>query len=300
MFGTGDDHDDNGGGFTEEVPLPPGLRKSTGGNAPVEDDDDSDDDGGDDDAADNGKATAAASQAEMPKKGKKSSSSSVIRGPPKKERSIKTAPLILLIIMTGTTLLPALIYAGDYMSTFLAKSNVLGSMGYRMGIGNVPRKRVMSFYEKHAPEKVPEVPQILSKYYGDYPKLIKSLERKYQDYGYFMGWEQDEAPMKLISEYLQDIYKMWIKQWNKFAPQVAKTAARNARYNLTFVYKKVSKAWTKHVWPHLEPIFGVPDGAEKQKRQDAADARKRKATGGTAGGSTTRRRNRDYRDDAEE
>ena len=55
----------------------------------------------------------------------------------------------------------------------------------------------MSFYEKHDPTKLEEVPKIMAKYYGDYPKLVKRLERRYQDYGYFQNWEQDEAPMKI-------------------------------------------------------------------------------------------------------
>lgn len=272
------DPDGDTGGFTEEIPLPPRMK----GGAPVEKDDD-----------DSEEEEVQANP--MPKK-KKGKQTAIPGGPPAPKGGIKSAPLILLILMTGTTLLPALIYAGDYMSSFLAKSDVLGGMGYRMGIGHVPRKRVLSFYEKHAPEKVNDVPHILSKYYGDYPKLIKNLERKYQDYGYFMGWEEDEAPMKLMTEYLKDIYGMWIKQWNKHAPQVLKTAARNARYNFTTVYKKGRKIWKTTIWPMLEPIFGVPDGAEKQKRQDAAEARKRRKSDS---GTKTRRKNREFRDDVD-
>lgn len=272
--------DPNGEEATDEIPLPP--RMKNGGIAPVDDDSEEEE----------------APVNPMPKK-KKGKQSAVSSGPPPQPKSgIKRTPLIMLILMTGTTLLPALIYAGDYMSSFLAKSDVLGGMGYRMGIGHVPRKRVLSFYEKHSPEKVTDVPHILSKYYGDYPKLIKNLERKYQDYGYFMGWEEDEAPMKLMTEYLKDIYGMWIKQWNKHAPQVLKTAARNARYNITTVYKKGRKVWKANVWPMLEPIFGVPDGAEKQKRQDAAEARKRRKSDST-GGSRPRRKNREFRDDVD-
>jgi hypothetical protein len=208
--------------------------------------------------------------------------------------SIKTGPLILLIILTGTTLLPAVLYAGDYLGKYLP--NVVGNVGYRLGMGTIPKKRVLSFYEKHAPEKLAEVPKILSNHYGDYPTLIKKLERKYQDYGYFLGWENDEAPSKYVQESLQDLYGTWIRHWNKHAPQVLKTAFRNIRYNLTTLYKKGHKIWRKKVWPYLEPVFGVPKGAEKQKRQDAAEARKRQRTSGS---STTRRKNRDFRDDEE-
>jgi len=271
MFG---DEGDNGE-FTEDLPLPP----SWGGEEVTD---------------------------EMPfkKKKKKKSASSCCDDddgcdkpyvPKKNKEGIKTLPLIFLIILTGSAILPALIYAGDFASSLLAKNDVMGSIGFRLGIGSVPRKRVLSFYEKHAPEKVPDVPKILSKHYGDYPKLVKKLERKYQDYGYFLGWEEDEAPTRMVQDYLSDVYKIWIKQWNRYAPQVAKTAARNARYNFTNLYKTGRKLWKKQIWPLLEPVFGVPDGADKQKRQDAAEARKRRASSRPSSGG--RRKNTDFRDD---
>jgi hypothetical protein len=237
----------------------------------------------------------------LPKQKKKydTSQSSKAQSPIKKTNSgIKTTPLILLILMVGTTLLPALIYLGDYASTFLAKNNMAGSMGYHFGIGSVPKKRVLSFYEKHAPEKVNDVSGILSKHYGNYPQLIKKLERKYHDYGYFVGWQEDEAPLKIGTDYLQSMYDVWIQQyWNRYAPQVLKTAFRNVRYNFTFLYKRFRKVWKKHIWPLLEPIFGVPDGAAAQKRKDAAQARKQKSA--SRSGGSARRKNTDFRDDVE-
>eukprot|EP01083_Nonionella_stella_P259307 885539_1 len=94
---------------------------------------------------------------------------------------IKTLPLIMLIMLTGTTVLPALLYMGDYLSAYLQKNHIMGNFGHRLGIGPSPKKRVISFYEKHDPDKLNEVPTILAKYYGDYPKLTKRLERKYQE-----------------------------------------------------------------------------------------------------------------------
>ena len=111
------------------------------------------------------------------------------------EGGIKTLPLVMLIMLTGTTVIPALLYMGDYFSAFIQKNHIMGNLGQRLGIGPSPKKRVISFYEKHDPEKMGEVNNILSKYYGDYPKLVKRLERKYGDYGYFLNWESDEAPM---------------------------------------------------------------------------------------------------------
>ena len=213
---------------------------------------------------------------------------------------IKTTPLILLILMVGTTLLPAILYAGDYAASVLSQNNVMGAIGFRLGIGAVPKKRVVSFYEKHAPEKLDDVPGILAKHYGDYPKLIKKLERKYQDYGYFVGWEEDEAPVRIAKEHLHGLYHdVWLpRYWNKYAPQILKTAFRNIRYNLTFLYKKLRKVWKKQIWPLLEPVFGVPDGAAAQKRKDAQEARRRAAQ--KSGGGGGRRKNTDFRDDVED
>ncbi len=274
-----------------EIPMPPGM---TG-----DENDDDDDNDNDDDSEEEEKPVVL-------KKKKKSKSRSAedldsIPLPPKKKTGgIKTLPLIFLILMTGTTLLPVVLYASDYIGGFFAKNNVIGQLGFRLGMGAVPRKRVLSFYEKHDPNKLEEVPTILSKYYGDYPTLVKKLERKYQDYGYFLGWEEDEAPLALAMEQLQETYNVWITSyWNVYAPQSLKTGARNIRYNLLTVKKKFLKIWKKHIWPVLEPFFGVPKGTEKQKRQDAAEARKRQRSSSTSS-TGTRRRSAQFRDDVDE
>lgn len=266
-----------------EIPMPPGME---GEKAKDSDDETSEE------------------EEVVPKKKKKKSRSAANKDmemPQPKKKQIKSTPLILLILMTGSTLLPALIFASDYLGNYMAKHHVLGQVGFRLGMGAVPRKRVLSFYEKHDPEKIENVPDILSKYYGDYPQMIKRLERKYQDYGHFIGWEQDEAPMVLAMEQLQETYDTWIHSyWNVYAPQVLKTGARNIRYNLTFLHKKLHKAWKRHIWPTLEPIFGVPKGAEKQKRQDAAEARRRKKKAAGGAGAGSRRSGPQFRDDVEE
>lgn len=209
---------------------------------------------------------------------------------------IKTLPLVMLIMLTGTTVLPALLYMGDYFSAFIQKNHLMGNLGHRLGIGPSPKKRVISFYEKHDPEKLNEVPTILSKYYGDYPKLVKRLERKYGDYGYFINWEQDEAPMTLALEQIWETHDMLSKQFDRYAPSLVKTGARNMRHNLGFLYKKGHAAWKKQVWPVLQPYLGVPDAkaARKQKLQDKKDAerRKKEATG-------QRRKSAEFRDDDE-
>lgn len=286
MFGT----DSKKNGQSDfDMPMPPMMSKEQPVNTVEDDSDDNDDD---------------EKEEVMPKRkgGKKKGGDEgeMTKKSVKKEQGIKTTPLILLILLTGTTLLPGILYVGDMVSNYLGNNNVLGNMGYRLGIGAVPRKRVLSFYEKHNPEKLEEVPTILSKHYGEYPKLIKKLERKYQDYGYFHGWEEDEAPMKMVQETMQEAYSYWIqKVWNKYAPVALRTAARNAKYNFSKMYKQGNKIWKKRIWPVLEPYLGVPDErtAKAQKRKDAEEARKRREE---QSGSGRRRKNKDFRDDVED
>ena len=210
---------------------------------------------------------------------------------------IKTLPLVMLIMLTGTTVLPALLYMGDYFGAFRQKNHIMGNLGHRLGVGPNPKKRVISFYEKHDPEKLHDVTGILAKYYGDYPKLIKRLERKYGDYGYFIEWEKDEAPMTLAFEKLWETQEMAAKQFDRHAPAIVKTGARNMRANFGFVYKKGNRLWKKTIWPVLEPHFGVPDAkaARKQKLKDKKDAdrRKKEATG-------QRRKSHEFRDEEDE
>ena len=303
--GAGDGSHDFG---PADIPMPPGM--SSGGG-------DDDDDSSDDDKA--AGADTNNDESVLPKKKKKRSllkkkrvgadaeneeMEEIMRKRNAKggaaaadKGGIKGTPLILLIMLTGSTILPALIYASDFLGNYMAKNHVMGNIGYRMGFGQVPRKRVISFYEKHDPTKLEDVPKILSKHYGDYPLLIKKLERKYQDYGYFLNWEEDEAPMTLAIEQLHETYHTWITSyWNVYAPTQVKTVARNIRYNLTFLAKKFKKVWKRTVWPVLEPFFGVPKGAAKQKREDAANARARqRATGGA-----TKSKRAQYRDDVDE
>ncbi|KAL3762312.1 hypothetical protein ACHAW5_006312 [Stephanodiscus triporus] len=207
---------------------------------------------------------------------------------------IKTLPLVMLIMLTGTTLLPAILYAGDYFSAYLSKSHFMGNVGHRLGIGPNPKKRVISFYEKHDPDKLHEVPSILAKYYGDYPKLVKRLERKYADYGYFLNWEQDEAAMTLAFEKIFETRDTIQRQFDRHAPALVKTGARNVRHNLGYLYRRGNRLWRKRVWPMLEPYLGVPDAraARRQKLKDKKDAemRKKQATG-------QRRKSADFRDE---
>lgn len=213
--------------------------------------------------------------------------------PPSSLKGIKTGPLIVLVMLFGTAIIPAMLFFGDWAGGMIQKHHIMGGLGFKLGIGPSPRQRVVSFYEKHDPTKINDVTKILSKHYGDYPKLIKRLERKYQDYGYFMNWEEDEAPYKLAKEKLGMTADLIGKKWKRHAPLPLQNGARNMKHNTGRLYRKGRVFWKKHAWPHLEPFFGVPKGAAEQKRKDrkaAADEKNKKTKGG-------RKKNLEFRDD---
>jgi len=260
-----------------ELPVPPGMNVDPGNHATVDSDSSVEE------------AVPTPQKAAKKKKKKKSVVAPMIPPPPAGKK-IKTLPLVMLILLTGSTLLPAMIYASDWMGNMVQKHHMMGALGHKLGIGAAPKKRVISFYEKHDPDKLEDVPKIMSKYYGDYEKLVKRLERRYQDYGYFSNWEQDEAPMKLAMEKFSDTYDSLGTMWMKHAPQFVKSRARNARYNFKYIYKKGYKLWKKRVWPVLEPYFGVPDGSAAQKKKDSKKGQ---------AGKKKRSKKNDYRDDDE-
>jgi len=204
------------------------------------------------------------------------------------DKGIKKMPLVFLVMMTGTTLIPVLLYMSDWIGAYVQKNNVMGGLGYRFGIGPSPKKRIVSFYEKHDPLKISNIDSIMAKHYGEYNKLTKKLERKYHDYGYFLDWEKDEAPLQLAKAQVYETMDEIGILFHKHAPVPIKNAYRNAKFNISLLYKSGRKIWRKQIWPILEPYFGVPDErtAREQKRKDAASARRKK------GG-----KNREYRED---
>lgn len=233
---------------------------------------------------------------------------------------IKPLPLLFLLLLTGSTLLPAAFWVLDNAGPMLAKTNLTGRLGHRLGIGATPKKRVTSFYEKHAPGKLHEVDSIVSKYYGDYKTLTKKLERKYQDYGYFVGWEDDEAPSKVsASGRCADVRRhkltpfgplipspqlalaeldVHVKNMKKYYrrnfPAQIVQAGDNIYYNVGGLVQQGKKVWRKTIWPVLKPLIAIPDEKEA-KKQKMKDKKKygKKPTG-------RRKKNSEFRDEEED
>jgi len=210
-------------------------------------------------------------------------------------KNIKPLPLLFLLLMVGGSALPGIIFLYDNMGAMLGSTTV-GKMGYHMGIGQTPVKRVVSFYEKHGPENLHKVDKLMGDYYGKYPELTKKLERKYHDYGYFLNWEEDDSARNNVFKMLQETTETGGKLWKKNAPFSLQSAANNIGYNVNGLYKEARKFWKKQVWPVLQPYFGVPTEkqAKKQKRDDAERYGRKKKGGPSKKGQNS------FRDEEEE
>ena len=206
---------------------------------------------------------------------------------------IKTLPLLFLVLLTAGGTLPVLFWVADNAPRILKNFGTGSKLGYKLGLGEIPRQRVTSFYEKHNPEKLGEVDAVLSKYYGDYKSLTRKLERKYKDYGYFLGWEGDDAASTstAIVESLQNFRENSYRAYRKKAPKALVQAGDNFYYNVGGLVKPAQKYWKKTIWPFLKPLVYVPDAKEAKKQKD----KDRKAYGAKKRG----KKSGEFRDDDE-
>jgi len=205
-------------------------------------------------------------------------------------RQIETLPLVFLVLLCGGGLLPVILKIYD---NFSLPGNMTGNLGYRLGIGQTPKMRVTSFYEKHSPEQLDKILSIMSKYYGDYGALTKKLERKYQDYGYFINWENDEAPSTMAWQKGVDTYNVINKYYRENAPDAVKKITSNIYINGNMAYKKGRKIWRKYLAPYLS-LNPDPAAVEKQKKKD------RESTRGGGGAKKKRKKgNHAFRDEEE-
>jgi len=73
-------------------------------------------------------------KAKKSKKKKKAVAAPIPQPAPAKK--IKTMPLVLLVLLTGSTLLPALIYAGDWMGNMVQKHHIMVRKSWFLRIEN--------------------------------------------------------------------------------------------------------------------------------------------------------------------
>ncbi|KAJ1451699.1 hypothetical protein M885DRAFT_468177 [Pelagophyceae sp. CCMP2097] len=110
-----------------------------------------------------------------------------------KKAGIQWKYVAFLFLLFGTAMLPAVLWVGDKVASLGGGAAKAGgaSLSHRLGLAATPKDRLVLFYEKHNSEKVGEVDGLVKKYAGNYAKMVKVLEAKYQDYGFFIGWEKD-------------------------------------------------------------------------------------------------------------
>merc|ERR1719263_623 len=120
---------------------------------------------------------------------------------------IKWKYVFILVFLFGSALLPALLWVVDHAGAAVSGAGGSAAAGLRvkLGLSPTPKERLTNFYAKHNPDKVDEVDGLIAKYAGNYPKMIKVLEAKYGDYGYFMNWENDVS----FSTFLKKELGVW-------------------------------------------------------------------------------------------
>ena len=181
----------------------------------------------------------------------------------KKAKGIKWKYVAFLALLFGSAILPVVLWivdhAGGLLGTGLTKA--IGASTARMGLTPTPKDRLAKFYEKHNPEKVGEVDHLVQKYAGDYPKMIKVLEAKYGDYGFFLGWEQDRTFGKFMKTQAGEGAEIVQYYYKRHMPY----KARVAFYKMYSLLDKIFRPYVDfirtqllHIWPDLKDYIGVP------------------------------------------
>ena len=132
----------------------------------------------------------------------------------KKSKGIKWKYVAFLALFFGSAILPVVLWIVDHAGGLLGTGThkAIGASTARMGLTPTPKDRLAKFYEKHNPEKVSSrVVKIISSRSTlvDYPKMIKVLEAKYGDYGFFLGWEQDRTFGKFLKTQAGEVVRSY-------------------------------------------------------------------------------------------
>lgn len=66
--------------------------------------------------------------------------------------------------------------------------------------------------------QVSDVEDLVLKYAGDYPNLVKKLEAKYHDYGFFIGWDREGDFQSMQKETYQWVSSQANKYYQRYVP----------------------------------------------------------------------------------
>ena len=207
----------------------------------------------------------------------------------KKSKGIKWKYVAFLALLFGSAILPALLWVVDNVGGLLGAgaSSSLSGLGAKLGMSATPTERLTSFYEKHNPDKVDEVDALIAKYAGNYPKMVKVLEAKYGDYGYFMGWENDAS----FTAFLSKEGAKWAQASQFYYRRYMPYKARMAFYKMyealdrifgpsINLFRTILLDWLSPAFPSLEKWIGKPPGYRPPK---ATTARRRAASNAAKG-----------------
>ena len=198
-------------------------------------------------------------------------------------KGIRWQYVAFLVLLFGTTALPAVFWVLDSVGGLVGKGagGAMGGIGAKLGMSATPRDRLAKFYAKHNPDKVDEVGGLIAKYAGNYPKMIKVLEAKYNDYGFFLGWQEDESFKGFLKK---EGTEAWVKAqfyYKKYAPYKVRMALYKMYDVLATTFSpglNLVRTYALNVFPELKDYIGAPAGYRPPKAYTAAKRASRSGT----------------------
>lgn len=189
---------------------------------------------------------------------------------------IKWGHVAILCMMTMGGLAPFFFMLADNIGPAIGKYmpnlNLAPTM-VNLGLMQTPKKRLVDFYQKHnQTDKLADdlVDATILKYAGDYPTLIKKLERKYQDYGYFIGWEHEGGLADVQKKTYQWVADNGGRVYQRYVPFPIRNGVKRTMFNLERFYKIAYKKLDK--WTAAPAA-----GAKKKSKKSGSTSKSRRA-----------------------
>mmetsp|Transcript_18013 Transcript_18013/g.55412 ORF Transcript_18013/g.55412 Transcript_18013/m.55412 type:complete len:258 (-) Transcript_18013:916-1689(-) len=205
----------------------------------------------------------------------------------KSKSGIKWKYVAFLVLLFGSAAMPVVLFLVDNLGGVFGTgaTAAFGAATARMGLTPTPKDRLQLFYEKHNPEKVDEVDHLIDKYAGSYPKMVKVLEAKYGDYGFFLGWEQDRT----FKSFLMKEAGEWSNRVQFYYKKYVPYKARVAFYKMYSVLDQIFRPYVDFIrarlldfFPELKDYIGVPPYYRKPRsssRRSSSSPKTKRKTG---------------------
>ena len=89
--------------------------------------------------------------------------------------------------------------------------------------------------------QVDKVAAAIKRYAGDYKTMTKRLEAKYNDYGFFIGWENDSGFAAIQKEGMAVLQEKGAAYYQQYVPFQIRNGFKNIYLNANFYGKKAYK-----------------------------------------------------------